>query len=229
MPAKRTGNYTDWCDYKQARNEVNSLLETAYHNYCANLFNDSSTSKKRFWSYIKAKRKDNTGVAPLKDGQTVCTNAKQKACILNNQFQSVFTAEDLLNTPQLDYSIHPSMENLSFTTHNIQLLLEKLDPAKAPGPDHIPTKAIKLCANVIAPVLQIIYSQSLDHATLPQEWLSANIIPIFKKRDQNIPVNCRPIPLTSVLCKVMEHIIFHHIRNVIFYVTKYLEPPTAWT
>ena len=97
--AKRTGNYTDWCDYKQARNEVNFLLETAHHNYCTNLFNDSSTSKKRFWSDIKAKIKDNTGVAPLKDGQTVCTIAKQKACILNNQFQSVFTTEDLLNTP----------------------------------------------------------------------------------------------------------------------------------
>ena len=35
--AKRTGNYTDWCDHKQARNEVNSLLETAHHNYCTNL------------------------------------------------------------------------------------------------------------------------------------------------------------------------------------------------
>ena len=67
------------------------------------------------------------------------------------------------------------MENLSFTTHGIQLLLEKLDPAKAPGPDHIPTKVIKLCANVIAPVLQIIYSQTLEHAVLPQDWLSDNI------------------------------------------------------
>ena len=105
------------------------------------------------------------------------------------------------------------MENLSFTTHGIQLLLEKLDPAKAPGLDHIPTKVIKLCANVIAPVLQIIYSQSLEHATLPQDWLSANIISVFKKGDWSIPSNYRLISLTSVLCKVMEHIIFHHIMS----------------
>ena len=88
--AKRTGNYTDWCDYKQARNEVNILLETAHRNYCTNLFNDSSSSKKRFWSYIKTKRKDNTGVAPLKDGENICIDAKHKARVLNNQFQSVF-------------------------------------------------------------------------------------------------------------------------------------------
>ena len=105
------------------------------------------------------------------------------------------------------------MENLSFTTHSIQLLLEKLDPAKAPGPDHIPTKVIKLCANVISPLLQIIYSQSLEYATLPQDWLSANITLVFKKGDRSIPVNYRLISLTSVLCKVMEHIIFHHIMS----------------
>ena len=105
------------------------------------------------------------------------------------------------------------MENLSFSTHVIQLLLEKLDPAKDPGPDHIPTKVIKLCANVIAPVLQIIYSQSLEHVILPQDWLSANIIPVFKRGDRSIPANYRLISLTSVLCKVMEHTIFHHIMS----------------
>ena len=112
--AKWTNTYTDWCDYKKVRNEVNSLLETAHCNYCANLFNDSSSSKKRFWSYIKSKRKDNTGVAPLKNGDTVCTDAKHKACVLNKQFQFVFTAEDLSSTLQLDSSVYPQYRTLNF-------------------------------------------------------------------------------------------------------------------
>ena len=91
--------------------------------------------------------------------------------------------------------------------------MERLDPIKAPGPDHIPTKVIKLCANVIAPVLQIIYSQSLKYATLPQDWLSADITPVFKKGNRSTAANYRPISLMSVLCKVMEHIIFHHIMS----------------
>ena len=62
---------------------------------------------------------------------------KYKASILNNQFQSVFTTEDLSNVPQLDYSVYPSIQDLDFSTHGIQLLLERLDPTKAPGPDHI--------------------------------------------------------------------------------------------
>ena len=55
--AKQTNTHTDWCAYKQARNEVNSLLENAHRNYCSKLFEDSGTCKKRFWTYIKNKKK----------------------------------------------------------------------------------------------------------------------------------------------------------------------------
>ena len=51
---------------------------------------------------------------------------------------SVFTSENLSNIPQLDYYVHPSIENLEFTTYGIQLLLERLEPTNAPGPDQIP-------------------------------------------------------------------------------------------
>ena len=66
------------------------------------------------------------------------------ACVLNKQFQSVFTAEDLSSTPQLDSSIYPPIQDLEFSVNGIQALLENLDPSKAPGPDHLSTKVIKL-------------------------------------------------------------------------------------
>ena len=94
-----------------------------------------------------------------------------------------------MNVPQLDYFVYPSIPDLEFSIHGIQPLLERLDPAKAPGPDQMPTKVIKLCANVMAPVLQIIYSQSLEHATLPQDWVSADITLVFKKRNQSTVAN----------------------------------------
>ena len=53
-----------------------------------------------------------TGIAPLKEGETIYTTAEQKSSALNKQFQSVFTTEDLSNIPQLDYSVHPSIQNL---------------------------------------------------------------------------------------------------------------------
>ena len=47
--------------------------------------------------YIKSKRKDNTGIAPLKSGKTIYTSAEQKSRTLNKRFQSVFKTENLSN------------------------------------------------------------------------------------------------------------------------------------
>ena len=114
-----------------------------------------------------------------------------------------------VHVPQLDSSAYPKIGDVLFTTHGIQLQLERLDPAKAPGLDQLPARVLKLCAEQISPVLQIIFSQSLEYGTLPQDWLSANIT-LFSKEATG---NYRPISLISTSCKVMEHIIFHHIMN----------------
>ena len=108
---------------------------------------------------------------------------------MSKQFESVFTNEDVTNVPQLDSSAYPKIGDVLFTTRGIQLQLERLEPAKASGPDQLPARVLKLCAEQISPVLQIIFSQSLEYGTLPQDWLSANITPVFKKGNRNIPGN----------------------------------------
>ena len=49
--------------------------------------------------------------------------------------------------------------------------------------------------------------KSLETGQLPENWRNANIYPIFKKGDRNLPPNYRPVSLTSICCKVMEHVI----------------------
>ena len=87
-----------------------------------------------------------------------------------------------------------------------------LNPAKAPGPDNIPNQVLKTFADQIASALCSIYQKSLDTGTLPADWLEANISCVFKKGDSHQPENYRPISLTSVPCKILEHIICHHIH-----------------
>ena len=43
--------------------------------------------------------------------------------------------------------------------------------------------------------------------TLPKDWTSANVVPVFKKGDCRIAANYRPISLTSIVVKIMERII----------------------
>ena len=105
------------------------------------------------------------------------------------------------------------MPNIIFNTSGIKSLLKNLKPGKAAGPDNIPMWILITCAKQIAPILQIIFTRSLRSSILPKDWLSATIIPVFKKGNKNLPSNYRPISLTVVCCKVMEHIIFHSIMN----------------
>ena len=45
------------------------------------------------------------------------------------------------------------------------------------------------------------------------DWLMANIVPMFKEGNRNLASKYQPISLTSTCCKVMELIIFHFIMN----------------
>ena len=47
-----------------------------------------------------------------------------------------------------------------------------------------------------------------------EDWLNANVSPIFKKGNiLHLPGNYRPVSLTSVSCKILEHIICRHLLN----------------
>ena len=45
---------------------------------------------------------------------------------------------------------------------------------------------------------------------MPREWTAADVSPIFKKGEKYDAANYRPVSLTSVTCKVLEHIIAKH-------------------
>ena len=107
----------------------------------------------------------------------------------------------------------PTLPPLEFSREGILKLLQQLNPNKASGPDNIPIRVLKECAEQIAPFLQALFTQSLRTGNLPTDWKTAFITPLFKKGDRSLPSNHRPVSLTSVCCKLMEHIIFRHIMN----------------
>ena len=171
---------------------------------------------KRFWGFIKSKRCDNTGVAPLKhqtSGITYSDN-KAKANILNEQFSSVFNKnEDKDNITKKGESPHPSMAEIKIHESGIFKLLNGLNIHKATGPDGIPTQVLKELAHELTPVMSLFFQASVNQGSIPDEWKEANVVPIFKKGDKSKAVNYRPVSLTVVLCKVMKHIICSNVMK----------------
>ena len=133
---------------------------------------------------------------------------------MNNQFYSIFTDEDLSDIPEsTDNKVSSTIPLITFSVEGIEHQLNLLNTQKASGPDYIPAFVLYHCATEIAPILTVIFSQSLNTGEIPSDWLRANVVPIFKKGDRHNPSNYRPISLTSICCKVMEHILYHSIMK----------------
>ena len=92
-------------------------------------------------------------------------------------------------------------------------LLSELQENKAPGPDGLSPKILKLCAKEVAPALTSIFNKSILTGELPCDWLTANISPTHKKGDRVAASNYRLVSLATICCKMFEHILHSNIMR----------------
>ena len=103
------------------------------------------------------------------------------------------------------------MLDIDISINGILKLLNNLKPGKAAGPDSIRPILLKELRVELAPIIKVIFERSLQTVKLPADWCKANVTPIFKKGDNSLAANYRPISLTCILCKVLEHILARHL------------------
>ena len=82
-----------------------------------------------------------------------------------------------------------------------------MQPNKASGPDNLPVRFLKEVANQIAPALSIVFQESLDQGCSLDIWKTAAVVPIYKKGSRTNPSNYRPVSLTCICSKILEHIV----------------------
>ena len=61
--------------------------------------------------------------------------------------------------------------------------------------------------------MSAIFQRLLDTGKIPDDWREAAIVPVFKKGDRHQASNYRPVSLTFVACKVLEHVIPSQIMD----------------
>ena len=65
----------------------------------------------------------------------------------------------------------------------------------------------------MADIFTTLFQASLNQGIVPPDWKTANIVPLFKKGDKSNPANYRPISLTSLTCKILEHVVFSNFMT----------------
>ena len=110
-------------------------------------------------------------------------------------------------------SPHPPMEEIRIDNHGVHKLLRGLKPHKATGPDMVPARFLKDFAMELSNIITKLFQYSIDSGTIPDDWKKASIVPIFKKGEKHKPANYRPVSLTSICCKLLEHIVHSNIMD----------------
>ena len=95
--------------------------------------------------------------------------------------------------------------------------MTRLKANRASGPDQISVNVLRNCPNFSIP-LTILFNNSVQTGTLPQDWRDAHVYPIHKKGSRTNCGNYRPVSLTSQIVKLLrrvfqDHLLKHISRN----------------
>ena len=171
---------------------------------------DIKVNPKDFYRYTNSQRKDNQAIPPLKrrNGSGLAESATEQAEEVNGQFTDVFSKTSENEVPLLEKSA-PPMSDIHISNEGVIKIkmMKGLNPSKVLGPDELHRRVLKDLAAELGPVFAHLFQQSLDKGEIPKEWSLVNICPAYKKGDRALASNYRPVSLTCVPCKMLEHIV----------------------
>ena len=126
---------------------------------------------------------------------------------VNKFFRDVALTSD--HQPSSKFVPDATCESTSFHFKSIQaeaveVALKHLDICKSTGPDGLSAKFLREITADIAVPLTKLYNLSLRTATTLNEWKRSNITPVHKSGPQNNRSNFHPIPVVSIVAKILE-------------------------
>ncbi|XP_068214381.1 uncharacterized protein [Palaemon carinicauda] len=160
---QQTREKDDYTAYLKARNRASKKCKKAKRGLEARVAAEAKTNPNAFLSYDKSKTTTKSGIGDLKkeDGSKTASDI-EKAEILNDFFQSIFTQEDdgpLPDPPTAEYNT--PLQNFEISEEKVRKLLQTLKTNKASGPDGISPLVLSKAAYILAHPVTLLFRKSL--------------------------------------------------------------------
>ena len=158
--------------YTKIKTQVQKEQREAYQNYIELIICDlplnepdqppakNQTKPKKLFQYIKSTRTDNSGIAALCKGSDLIADTIEKADMLNEQCQSVFTSESDDPIPDKGTSKHPNIPPLTISTPGIKKLLNNINHHKATDPHNISGRVLIELQEKTVPTFNLIFTHT---------------------------------------------------------------------
>ena len=112
--------------------------------------------------------------------------------------------------PNLVSKTNSSIFHIAISHAQIVDIINKFNPKKTHGYNHISVAMSQSCAFEVSIPLQLIFQKCIFSGVFPDYWKYANVQPIHKKGDRQLKTNYRPISLLPICGKILEKITFTH-------------------
>ena len=119
--------------------------------------------------------------------------------------------------------------NFNFKTVNsdiVKKVIGSLKSKASSGHDGISSSLIKEAKDQISNIITLIINQSISTGIFPDKLKVAKVIPVYKKDDNHVPGNYRPISLLPAISKIFEKVVYNQIyeylnENKLLYTSQY--------
>ncbi len=196
--------------------------ETGLRAARANLSRGIRKAKQEYTHKRSCHFKDSRDTRSLWQGIQTITDYKpapqlcdSNISLLNNlnSFFARFEAQN--NTHPQKTPPPPHDQALCLSAASMKRTLSTINTRKATGPDNIPGRVLKDCAEELKDVFTDIFNTSLRQAAVPSCFKSTIIIPVPKKPAPSCFNDYRPVVLTPIIMKCFERLVMSHIKSIL--------------
>ena len=222
-----TRNPVDEENYKSYKRIYSKTLRKAEITYFNNKFDNTANSIKQLWSNLnrvcsanRKNTKNNVLIEKINiDGLDIFAPAD-----ISNAFNKYFcnVGSNLVDKLPMsskcftDYLFHPVQNTIfveSVTTFEVCTLLENINCNKSSGIDSISPQVLKDNRHYFSEPLAYLFNLSLSNGIVPDRFKIAKVVPLFKKGDQTVLSNYRPISLLNIYSKLLEKLVHKRLYN----------------
>ena len=157
----------------------------------------------------------------------VFSNAVSKLDIPPIPSNEVPDGYDAIDNAILKYKDHPSIKRIQVemssiiegvfdfekvSEGDIIKLIKKLNPNKSTTFQHIPGKILVEYADVVNCKMSELINNNIEENSFPDVLKSADVNPVFKKKDRTDAENYRPVSVLSYTSKVFERVLYDQVN-----------------
>ena len=201
----------DYLYFNELKKEYNKLIKLKMINYFKDTTPKDFKNSKRFWEFysstirLNSSKSNNNPPTTINNNSQTGTNPEEISEMFSIFFTSLTSESttskqesknfiektfEKINEKRAENNLRPTnsecFEFLSVNEERVQQLIDNLSTTSGPGVTGISSKIIKAASAKLVPFITKLFNECIQKNTIPNEWKTAVVTPIYKKKVINV-------------------------------------------